>query len=239
MNKSSIYYLVLLLGLPFYIGCSENTPTLDTTSQKKLAPEITKEIEQNGCIKSFTISEDSCGKGSFYSHYGKDTKTKEVKENNNSIIHHKLPSVQGEIIEIDENGEDLNFLQYSDKIVLLEVFGKECMFCTKQGRILNMLKNSSKGKIQLIGLQVEGRMNPKETKKIFKKHGIRHPVIEGEDAEKLQDYLQFKKDWDGILPFILIIDKEGKVRNIHHGLTSLKELKKDVLDAQKVSTATE
>jgi hypothetical protein len=84
---------------------------------------------------------------------------------NRSIIHHKLPTIQGEMIEIEEDGEKLNFLQYSNKIVILEVFGKESMFCTKQGRILNMLKNSSKDKIQLIGLQVEGRMNPKETKK--------------------------------------------------------------------------
>jgi len=240
MNRSSIYYLVLLLGLPFYSGCSNNTPSLETQNTQSIAsnqgisPDVAVEVEQNGCVKSFTKSEDSCGKGSFYSQYGKETHVNHSTKPLTASLVHQLPMVQGSVLEIHENDQKLYFPQYKDQIVILETFGKECVFCTKQGRILNMLKNSSKGKVQLIGLQVEGRMTPKETKKIFKKHGIRHPVVEGEDAEKLQDYLQFKKEWDGILPFILVIKPDGEVVNVHHGVTSLKDLRKDVNNASGI-----
>ena len=140
---------------------------------------------------------------------------------------HKLKSFQGKSITIIENKNGYIFPQYKNKIVILEMFGKNCSHCIKEIAIMNSLRHKYGKKLEIIAIQVEGKMSPFQAKAFIRRHHITYPIISGETATNLQYNVQSTYGWTGILPFIMVI-KNGVTEFSYRGEVSDRELNSDI-----------
>ena len=129
---------------------------------------------------------------------------------NDNIIY--LKSIQGESIplKIKKGKSNYSFIfpTFRKKIILLEVFGKDCGYCFTEAKTLNKIRNEYKDYLQIISIQAQNRMSLPEANKIMKDYNIDYPIIEGKDAPGLLYHLQEAYGWTGVLPYILIIDND-------------------------------
>ncbi|KIM02971.1 MAG: hypothetical protein KU29_13180 [Sulfurovum sp. FS06-10] len=150
------------------------------------------------CIpKNFNIN------GNYPSIYNDDTSYSASQSNQ-----HQLRTIQGETITIIENGNGFIFPQYRDKIVLLQIFGKTCEYCFEEIPIINQIENHYAGKVKVIAIQGQDRMNPSEISTLTNQYQMNYPIIEGDDATNLLAFISRTYNWTGVLPYMLLI-KDG------------------------------
>ena len=124
-------------------------------------------------------------------------------------INHQLPTLQGDTITIIENGNvGFDFPQYKGKIVIFEIFGKDCEYCVEEMPIINKIKREFPNRVKIVAIQGQDRMSPSIAANILHQHNIHYPIIEGDDAKDILRFLADTYAWRGILPYILLI-KDG------------------------------
>jgi thiol-disulfide isomerase/thioredoxin len=124
-------------------------------------------------------------------------------------VNHQLPTIQGETITIIENGNvGFDFPQYKGKIIVFEIFGKDCEYCVEEMPIINRIKRDFPNRVKVIAIQGQDRMSPSIASNILHQHNINYPIIEGDDAKEILRFLADTYAWRGILPYILLI-KDG------------------------------
>ena len=136
---------------------------------------------------------------------------------------HQLRTVQGTTIAIQERSNGLFFPQYSDKIILLQVFGQHCHFCLNEMPTLNQLQQRYGGSLQIVALQAQEPMGKTTASMLIQQYQMHYPVIDKEEAADLLFFLQQTFEWTGILPYTLII-KDGAVEYPFFGETSYQEI---------------
>jgi len=140
---------------------------------------------------------------------------------------HKLRSIQGQNITIIERKTGFIFPQYKNKVVILELFGKNCSHCIKEIPVMRRLHQKYRNKLEIIAVQVEDRMTPSERRRLLHGHRIKYPIIPGDDATNLQYNIQKTYGWTGILPYTLVI-KNGVTEFNYGGEVSYQEIHKDI-----------
>jgi len=154
------------------------------------------------------------------------TNISSLNSNSNAKIH-ALSAVGGGEILIQETKNGFLFPQFKDKIVILEIFGKDCPHCLKQMPILNAIKSSNPHKIEIIGIHAQEPMNNSEIEKLFSQHNIHYPIIDGQQSHNLQYFIRDTYGWDGTMPYILII-KNGLTEFSYSGETDFRELQNNI-----------
>lgn len=140
---------------------------------------------------------------------------------------HNLKSIQGEKITIIENKRGFIFPKYRDRVVILELFGKNCSHCIKEMVTMNRLKQKYRNRLKIIAVQVEDKMSRYEAKRLIQRNHIKYPIIPGEDATNLQYNIQKTYGWTGILPYILVV-KDGITELNYLGEVSYHEINRDI-----------
>jgi len=140
---------------------------------------------------------------------------------------HKLRSIQGKPVIIVERKTGFIFPQYKNKVVILELFGKDCSHCIKEMPIMEKIFHKYKKNLNIIAIQVENKMSKNEARRLLRKHRIKYPIISGDSATNLQYNIQSTYGWTGILPYILVI-KNGVTEFTYPGEISYKEINKDI-----------
>lgn len=140
---------------------------------------------------------------------------------------HNLRSIQGQKIIIIDNERGFSFPQHKNKIVILELFGKNCSHCIKEMPIMGKLYRKYRNKLEIIAIQVEDRMSRFEGKRLLQNNHIKYPIIPGEDATNLQYNIQSTYGWNGILPYTMVI-KNGVTEFTYSGEVSYKEINRDI-----------
>jgi len=136
---------------------------------------------------------------------------------------HQLRTVQGGTIAIQERSNGFVFPQYNNKIVLLQIFGKECEYCLKEMPMLAQVQQQYAGNLQIIALQAQDPMSPATASMLIQQHQMYYPVIDKEEAGDLLYFLQQTYGWTGILPYTLLI-KNGVTQFSFFGEVSPQEL---------------
>lgn len=154
----------------------------------------------------------------------RELKPKKITEQGE--IHH-LKSFQGEKIKIIENKRGFVFPKHKNKVVILELFGKNCSHCIKEMSILNRLQRKYRNNLKIISIQVEDKMSRYEAKRLIQKNHIKYSIIPGEDATNLQYNIQKTYGWTGILPYILVV-KDGITEFNYLGEVSYNEINRDI-----------
>ncbi len=187
------------------------TSNISTPNFKNIAAECSDDIN--------TVS--ACNKGKI-----KPTELKPKIVTSIGEIH-KLKSFQGQPITIIEKKTGYLFPQFKNKIVILEMFGKNCSHCIKEIPIINSLRRRYGNRLEIVAIQVEGKMSPFQAKAFIRRHHIKYPIISGETATNLQYNIQNTYGWTGVLPFIMVI-KNGVTEFSYKGEVSSRELNRDI-----------
>jgi len=190
-----------------------------TTSIQTLSPSISIPTEctdepnaLNGCQKAPIAP--------------KELKVKKVVTPTGGEIH-RLRSIQGKNITIVERPTGYLFPQFKNKIVVLEMFGKNCSHCIKEMPVMNKLRRKYRRNLEIVALQVEGRMSKHQANRLLRRHKIHYPIIAGQTATNLQYQIQTTYGWTGILPFIMVI-KDGVTEFTYRGEVNYNRINKDI-----------
>ena len=140
---------------------------------------------------------------------------------------HRLKSVQGPTLTVQERSNGFIFPQYQNKIVLLQIFGQDCAYCFKEMPIINRVKRQYEGNLQVIALQAQGTMNKQTASRLIQNYQMNYPIIDKDEATNLLHFMQTTYGWTGVLPYILII-KNGVTEYSFAGEVSHQELNEAV-----------
>jgi thiol-disulfide isomerase/thioredoxin len=137
---------------------------------------------------------------------------------------YQLPTIQGQSLSVNEQRTGLNFPQYQGKIILLQIFGKDCEFCFKEMPIIQKIQRKYQGKLQIIAIQGQERMSPATSSRLIQKYDMNYPIVERDDAKNLLSYIGTTYNWTGVLPFIQIIKDGSTEATFSDGGVSFSEL---------------
>lgn len=126
----------------------------------------------------------------------------------NDLPTHNLLSVQGSNIFIQEQTNGFIFPQLDNKIVLLQIFGKECDYCFEEMPFIRNMSNKYANHLEVISLQAQDKMNGNESNRIIQNFQIDYPIIDRDEATGLLKFINKTYGWNGILPYFLLI-KDG------------------------------
>ncbi len=118
---------------------------------------------------------------------------------------HKVRTVQGTTISIQERSNGFAFPEYQDKIVILSIFGKECPYCFKEIPIIKRLQRKYSNTSQIIALQAQEPMGKAEASALIQSRQMNYPVVDKNEAIPLLLFIQNHYEWTGSLPTTLII----------------------------------
>ena len=128
-----------------------------------------------------------------------------------------LKTVEGKTIHIKGTPDGLQIPEYKGKVVFLEFWGTQCPPCRMSiPHYINLMKKY-KGKLAMLGIEVQS--TPKaQLKKFVESRKINYDVVAYSDAYDFVDYIAKRAQWKGSIPFLLILDKSGKVVTMQIGL---------------------
>lgn len=192
---------------------SVKSSLLESTSSMEIVPECSDDIDANSGCQKKPIETD-------------ELKPKKVLTKVGGEIH-RLKSIQGKKITIIERPTGYLFPEFKNKIVILEMFGKDCSHCIKEMPTMNKLRRKYRKHLKIVAIQVEGKMSSREANRLIRSHKIYYPIISGQTATNLQYNVQNTYGWTGILPFILVI-KNGVTEFSYRGSVSYNEINKDI-----------
>jgi len=175
------------------------------------------------CKDNIPVEESDCNRGQISP---QQLKNKNIHQTKRGVMHN-LKSVRGKTIRIEERPNGFVFPNYPGKVIVLEMFGKDCPHCIKEIPIIKNIKKRYRGKLEVIAIQSQGRMGQRVARNYINKYRINYPIIEGEDATNLQYFVQSTYGWTGILPYMLVI-KNGITEFSYPGAVSYQELKSDI-----------
>ena len=136
---------------------------------------------------------------------------------------HQLKTIQGSFLTIEERSNGFVFPQYQDKLVLLQIFGKDCSYCFKEMPTINRIKRKYAGNLQIIAIQAQDSMSQQTASRILREYQMDYPVVDKGEALDLLHFIQINYEWRGILPFMLLL-KNGVTEFPFSGETSYQEI---------------
>jgi thiol-disulfide isomerase/thioredoxin len=235
LTKISILTAVLFLNTGYVFGLFGDKPQVQPTqSNKKIVPpKKVTQIMPTSSVQAPSLMQvapectddlnSPCNKGLIET---KALKPKQVVTKIGGEVH-ILRSIQGQKITIVERPTGYVFPEFRNKIVILEMFGKNCSHCIKEMPIMNRLRRQYRNNLEIVALQVEGQMSPLQANALIRRHKIGYPVISGETATNLQYHVQNTFGWTGILPFIMVI-KNGVTEFTYRGSVTYNEINNDI-----------
>jgi len=204
MNKNLILSSLVLFSSLFSSGCMNKTLP----------------IVQNSSVQAETINTPIVASTEAVSHYVPQTKYRQMR------------TVQGRNITLGEHSRGFEFPQYKGKIVLLELFGKNCHYCFEEMPTITKLQSAYQDKISVIGIQSAPPMAEGEAQRLIQQHNMNYPIVDQDEAKSILIYLRDVYGWMGILPYILLI-KDGQIEQVFKGAgNSFEDISKGIQDIQ-------
>jgi len=229
--QKSILTATLFLNSGCFFGYLD-TPTVKVQKEPTPKTQIIKQtIQQPKILAPTTVpiectddinSPNSCQKKLIKA---KDLRPKKITIQGGEV--HKLRSIQGKSIIVVERKNGFIFPQYKNKVVILQIFGKNCSHCIKEIPIMGKLYRKYRKNLEIVALQVENKMTKREAKRLLQKHHIKYSIVPGDDATNLQYNIQSTYGWTGVLPYTLVI-KNGVTEFTYPGEVAYNEINNDI-----------
>ena len=120
-------------------------------------------------------------------------------------------------IKIKGTDNGLEVIGDEGKVVFVEFFGHRCPPCLKTIPHFIHLKNKYKDKLEIIAIEVQG-LSHTQLQKFAKQKGINYHVVSDEKAGMFTNYIAQRTQWQGGIPFLLILDTKGNAQVIQVGM---------------------
>ena len=206
MQKFSLLSSVLLSSLLLNTGCT----------QKETIEPIIATID-NSSIPSSTVEETP----------KEITSPTEIESPKETISSTPIPvqeegksrqmkTVQGETITVNQHSRGFGFPEYRDKIVLVQIFGKECRYCFEEMPVINKIQERFQNRLSVIAIQGQSPMTQQKAQELISQHNMNYPIIDQDEAKSILVFLRDVYNWRGILPYILLI-KNGQIEQVFKG----------------------
>lgn len=223
MSRKRIIFIVVLGALAVLnTGCVQKYFYDDENVDKKIvvaSTDLKSETSEVECIDEIKSDKNNCDRGII--------SAKEASSSPQQGERHTFKSIRGKTINVIKRARGYEFPEYRGKVILLEMFGKDCPHCINQLPSMKKIRNKYRGRVEVIAIQSQDRMSKFVARDYINRYKIRYPIVEGEDAINLQRDIQETLNWTGILPYTLII-KDGVVEYYHSGEVSYKDLDRDI-----------
>jgi len=207
MTKKIILSSLLFIPILFSTGCmnsSQPIPIVTTTNSTAIIAEIH--------TNSNTLST--------------------IKENQNEGRVRNMKTVQGDTIIVNEYNRGFDFPQYQGKIVLVQIFGKECQYCFEEIPTINKIQNAYRDKLSVIAIQGQPPMSKEKAFELIREHQMNYPIIDQDEAKSILVFLRDVYNWRGILPYIMLI-KNGQIEQVFQGAgKSFEEISEGINEIQ-------
>ncbi len=118
------------------------------------------------------------------------------------------------------------------KIVFLELYGTRCSYCIKAINPYNQLQEKYKEKLAIISIEIGGLSNT-QLKAFDANHGVKFLDITKGEAGELIPYLSQLGKFQGMVPFLVIFDKNGKFYRSVSGPISNAEIENIITELSK------
>jgi thiol-disulfide isomerase/thioredoxin len=122
----------------------------------------------------------------------------------------------------------LIFDEYKGKIVFLEFFGHRCPPCLRSISHYKKLQSKYKDKLAIIAIEVQG-MDEAQLKDFVKEKGINYVTVTQGKSGDIVPYISTRAQWQGSIPFLVILDKKGDVQLVQAGMLP-EEALEDVIE---------
>ena len=119
----------------------------------------------------------------------------------------------------DIEGNEVTLESLRGRVVVLSVWASWCPPCRAEIPRLNRLEASGGGELVVLGANVEG-FDADRLARVRDELGIDYRVV------VVRDGLSGTFAWDGLLPYIWLIDRQGRVRAEHGGLPVERSLRR-------------
>lgn len=147
----------------------------------------------------------------------------------NTLPMHQLYTVKDQTIFIQERSNGFVFPQFENKIVLLQIFGKECEYCFEEMPFIQHMSNIYAGRIQIVALQAQNKMTQSESNRILQNFKIHYPVIDRDEGQGLLKFISRTYGWNGVLPYFLLV-KNGVTEYSFSGRVNKQEFETAIKD---------
>ena len=150
------------------------------------------------------------------------TKEKEEKSINSAenkatqqAIKFNLKTIDGKEFHLTEIDNGLEFKEIKDRPIFLVFFGHRCPPCLRE--IPELIEISKEHKdLSIVAFEVQD-LSSEQLKQFAKSKGINYNLITLADSINFVNYIQAKASWSGSIPFLIGLNKKGKVVIIHVG----------------------
>lgn len=143
-----------------------------------------------------------------------------------------MTTTEGKTLHMKGTETGMVFEEYKGKVIFLEFFGHRCPPCIKSIPHYKKLQEKYKDDLAIIAVEVQG-FDDNELKAFTKEKGINYVTISQEKAGQLVPYISQRAQWQGSIPFLVILDKKGDVQLMQAGMLSEEALESTVKQLSK------
>ncbi len=140
----------------------------------------------------------------------------------------ELKTVDGKKIHIHITKQGFIFDEFKDKTVLLDFFGPGCPPCIMEIPHLVEMQKKYEKEFQILGIQVQMPMEDKDLVDFIKEKKINYPVVNLNEAWPMINFIRSNTNWGGQIPFMMMFDKNGTLKESYLGLTSTETFVQDM-----------
>lgn len=225
MNRKRVISIAILLTLALMNTSCVGSYAHQNKNIEIKETKIPQTIDKNNTAPNIECKEDISTKDSDCNRGIISSESLESRPKHNEV--HTLKSIRGKTIHIAKRPKGFAFPEYKGKVIILEMFGKDCPHCVNQIPTIEKIRHEYRGRLEVIAVQAQARMAPYVARNYINQYQIKYPIIEGEDAMNLQLSIQETFGWTGILPYTLVI-QDDEVKYIRAGEVAYKTLKQDI-----------
>ena len=128
-----------------------------------------------------------------------------------------ITDISGKKYDVIDRKTGIKFSNTGNKVVLVEFFGHRCPPCLMSVPHLTKLQSKYKDDLKILAIEVD-RYSPNQLKWLKEYMGINYSLFNGYINGWFIQFIQQGTQWPGSIPFMLLIDRDGTVRETHLGL---------------------
>ncbi len=143
-----------------------------------------------------------------------------------------IKDIEGTTYTIKGTKEGLDFVDLKGKIIFLDFFGHQCPPCLASIDIYKNIQEKYKDDVVVLGMEVQGLTN-EELKEFGESKKINYRLVSQDEAYDFLNYITVRAEWEGSIPFLLIIDDKGVVQLMHTGMIDEKTFEEIIGELKK------
>ncbi len=130
-------------------------------------------------------------------------------------------------LKVSINDKNILFKDYPNKYVILEFFGYRCPSCYYETSHLKSIEKDNPF-IKVVSVHMDTLSDEKLDDYIFE-NGINYPVVPFTYAYDLDKFARYVEPrWGGAIPFMMLINRQGRVINTFLGIISEEDIIKSI-----------